>query len=186
MRIGYKSVLSYDGVRSSWSDPALLTSPWVMESLCSLLCGTAGILKTLRVHCLTLLSRFKIYFISDTDGDPRQNLGLESPHRSAWEQSLVCLINGVCAIEGHLFEDVSLVEYITVFQLRTCHCRLRHTQLTVHVSQAHKLRSMLCSPAPCTRKHRHSTGPKEPGLQKGCGAQRRSWYRQPASATSSR
>ena len=96
MRIGYKSVLSYDGVRSSWSDPALLTSPWVMESLCSLLCGTAGILKTLRVHCLTLLSRFKIYFISDTDGDPRQNLGLESPHRSAWEQSLVCLINGVC------------------------------------------------------------------------------------------
>ena len=35
------------------------------------------------------------------------------------------------------------------------HCRVR---------QAHTAQSMLCRPAPCPRKHGHSTGPKEPGF----------------------
>ena len=45
-----------------------------------------------------------------------------------------------------------------------CSRQMGQIKKKICVRQAHKAQSMLCSPAPCTRKHGHSTGPKEPGF----------------------
>ena len=41
------------------------------------------------------------------------------------------------------------------------------------VKQAHKPHSMFCSSAPFSKKHGHSSGPKEPRMQKALELQRR-------------
>ena len=45
-----------------------------------------------------------------------------------------------------------------------------------------KPQSMFCSSAPYTKKHGHSTGPKEPRLQKSPGVSKRTCCRQPTSS----
>ena len=63
---------------------------------------------------------------------------------------------------------------------------LRFYQGNALVKQACRPQNMFCRSVPCTRKQGHSTGPKEPHLQKSSVGLKRTWCRQPDSSTPSR
>ena len=63
---------------------------------------------------------------------------------------------------------------------------LRFYQSNALVKQACRPQNMFCRSVPCTRKQGHSTGPKEPHLQKSSVGLKRTWCRQPDSSTPSR